>query len=58
MNRWNAEADSRLPTSPDRNDEKQETKSLCRQQRESDELYGLHNLIVLRDLLQRHLNLH
>ena len=56
MHHWTAEADKQEPVLTDRTN-KEEAINLSRQQRQSDELYGLHNFIVLDGLLKRHLNL-
>ena len=46
-----------MPALTGRKGKAEKTNDLSRQQRQSDELYGLHNFIVLDDLLKRHLNL-
>jgi hypothetical protein len=59
MIHWTGEADTPAPspTSPDGNNEAEETTKPVSQPRylEKDELYGFHNFAVLDSLIKRHL---
>jgi len=57
MIRWTAEADTHRPALQTRNNETSESSKRAVPQRQRDDLYGVHNFIVLDDLLKRHLHL-
>ena len=57
MDRWTGEADSHTPSLADQENKAKEANKRAGQQSQRDELYGLHNFVVLDSLLKRHLNL-
>ena len=57
MIHWNAEADTYAPALTGPESEAHQPDRHAVPQRQRDDLYGLHNFIVLDDLLKRHLNL-
>jgi len=57
MDRWTAEADIHTPTLTEGKNSAAELNKLAGQQHQRDEHYGLHNYVVLDDLLKRHLHM-
>ena len=57
MNQWNAEADVQLPVAGPQSPEAAQAINLAGQQRRAEALYGLHNYVVLDNLLKRYLHL-
>lgn len=57
MNQWNAEADVQVPGADPKSPVAAQAINLAGQQRRAEALYGLHNYVVLDNLLKRHLHL-
>ena len=54
---WTGEADAVVPASTERKPEADRSGKPPRQRHLAEDLYGLHNYIVLDSLLKRHLHL-
>ncbi|HUU74400.1 MAG TPA: hypothetical protein VMW70_17365 [Burkholderiales bacterium] len=57
MNHWTGEADVQVPNTEQNRPEEAQAINLTGQQRRAEALYGLHNYVVLDNLLKRHLHL-
>ena len=57
MNHWTGEADVQVPAAEKQHPKAAQAIVLAGQQRRAEALYGLHNYLVLDDLLKRHLHL-
>jgi len=54
---WTGEAESVVPAATERNTEADRPGKPLRQRHLAEDIYGLHNYIVLDSLLKRHLHL-